>query len=193
MKCSFGLSDGNPAFQFLNLSSFAEQMLVHEHAIVKIREDMPLDRAALIGLDVHLEFVPMTVVSDIAIAWDMVRNADRPNGGMLFDTWHFFRGTPDFGVLAQVGQFIWPTVQAYTRVDVVVPGVQPEGTGLFRALTLGVSYLPFRWTNRARAAVELTHALDGITRSLVEPGTGLGLLPSNDPQTVLRVQLTFGF
>lgn len=38
--------------QFANLSSFAEQMLVHEHAIVKIREDMPLDRAALIGCGV---------------------------------------------------------------------------------------------------------------------------------------------
>ena len=44
--------DGAPAFQFLHLSSFAEQMLVHEHAIVKIREDMPLDRAALIGCGV---------------------------------------------------------------------------------------------------------------------------------------------
>jgi S-(hydroxymethyl)glutathione dehydrogenase/alcohol dehydrogenase len=44
--------DGTPAFQFLNLSSFSEMMLVHEHAIVKIREDMPLDRAALIGCGV---------------------------------------------------------------------------------------------------------------------------------------------
>ena len=35
--------------QFANLSSFAEQMLIHEHALVKIRDDMPLDRAALIG------------------------------------------------------------------------------------------------------------------------------------------------
>ncbi|MDE1174159.1 MAG: Zn-dependent alcohol dehydrogenase [Parvibaculaceae bacterium] len=35
--------------QFLNLSSFAEQMLIHEHACVAIRKDMPLDRAALIG------------------------------------------------------------------------------------------------------------------------------------------------
>ena len=35
--------------QFLNLSSFAEQMLIHEHACVPIRKDMPLDRAALIG------------------------------------------------------------------------------------------------------------------------------------------------
>jgi S-(hydroxymethyl)glutathione dehydrogenase / alcohol dehydrogenase len=38
-----------PIAQFLNLSSFAEYMLVHEHAIAKIREDMPMDRAALIG------------------------------------------------------------------------------------------------------------------------------------------------
>ncbi len=43
---------GAPVFQFLNLSSFAERMLVHEHAIVKIRQDMPLDRAALIGCGV---------------------------------------------------------------------------------------------------------------------------------------------
>ncbi len=38
-----------PIHQFLNLSSFAELMLIHEHALVKIREDMPFDRAALIG------------------------------------------------------------------------------------------------------------------------------------------------
>jgi len=38
--------------QFANLSSFAEQMLVHEHALLKIREDMPLDKAALIGCGV---------------------------------------------------------------------------------------------------------------------------------------------
>ena len=44
--------NGAPIWQFLDLSSFAEQMLVHEHAIVKIRKDMPLDRAALIGCGV---------------------------------------------------------------------------------------------------------------------------------------------
>ena len=38
-----------PMMQYLNLSSFAEQMLIHEHACVAIRPDMPLDRAALIG------------------------------------------------------------------------------------------------------------------------------------------------
>lgn len=34
--------------QFLNVSVFAENMLVHEHTLVNIRPDMPLDRAALI-------------------------------------------------------------------------------------------------------------------------------------------------
>ncbi|MEK9822473.1 MAG: Zn-dependent alcohol dehydrogenase [Gammaproteobacteria bacterium] len=43
---------GEELVQFADLSSFAEMMLVHEHAIVKIREDMPLDRAALIGCGV---------------------------------------------------------------------------------------------------------------------------------------------
>jgi len=43
---------GEAVHQFLNLSSFAEQMLIHEHALVKVRKDMPLDRAALIGCGV---------------------------------------------------------------------------------------------------------------------------------------------
>jgi len=44
--------NGEVIHQFLNISSYAEKMLLHENAIVKIREDMPLDRAALIGCGV---------------------------------------------------------------------------------------------------------------------------------------------
>ena len=40
---------GKPVAQMLNLSAYAEQMLVHEHACVAIDRDMPLDRAAIIG------------------------------------------------------------------------------------------------------------------------------------------------
>lgn len=43
---------GNRLMQFADLGSFSELMLVHEHSIAKIREDMPLDRAALIGCGV---------------------------------------------------------------------------------------------------------------------------------------------
>ena len=44
--------DGEEVHQFLHLSSFAEQLLIHEHALVKINPEMPLDRAALIGCGV---------------------------------------------------------------------------------------------------------------------------------------------
>ncbi len=44
--------NGSPVFQFLNISSYAEKMLLHENAVVKIRDDMPFDRAALIGCGV---------------------------------------------------------------------------------------------------------------------------------------------
>jgi len=46
------LWQGQPVAQFANLSAYAEKMLVHQNAIVKIRDDMPLDRAALIGCGV---------------------------------------------------------------------------------------------------------------------------------------------
>ena len=38
--------------QFANLSAYAEKMLVHENGLVKVRDDMPLDRGALIGCGV---------------------------------------------------------------------------------------------------------------------------------------------
>ncbi len=41
--------DGSIVNQMLNLSAFAEQMLIHEHACVRIDPEMPLDRAAVIG------------------------------------------------------------------------------------------------------------------------------------------------
>jgi S-(hydroxymethyl)glutathione dehydrogenase/alcohol dehydrogenase len=44
--------NGSPVNQFANLSAYAEKMLVHENALVKVKNDMPLDRAALIGCGV---------------------------------------------------------------------------------------------------------------------------------------------
>ena len=42
-------ADGTPIAQMLNLSAFAERMLIHEHACVAIDKEMPLDRAAVLG------------------------------------------------------------------------------------------------------------------------------------------------
>jgi S-(hydroxymethyl)glutathione dehydrogenase / alcohol dehydrogenase len=43
---------GKPVRQFSDLSTYAEKMLLHENALVKITNEIPLDRAALIGCGV---------------------------------------------------------------------------------------------------------------------------------------------
>jgi len=45
-------SDGKPLDQFADIGGYAEQLLLHENAVVKIPDAMPLDRAALIGCGV---------------------------------------------------------------------------------------------------------------------------------------------
>jgi sugar phosphate isomerase/epimerase len=49
------------------------------------------DRAAEHGLLVHLEFLPWSAFPNLSSAWEVVRLADRPNGGVLVDTWHCAR------------------------------------------------------------------------------------------------------
>jgi sugar phosphate isomerase/epimerase len=57
------------------------------------------DRAAVFGAQVTLEFMPMLAVDSLAAAWSIVSGADRDNGGLVLDTWHFFRAGPDFATL----------------------------------------------------------------------------------------------
>jgi sugar phosphate isomerase/epimerase len=58
------------------------------------------DRAAHFGAQVHLEFMPGTAIVDVTTAMEVIETADRGNGGVLVDTFHFFRGNPDLGALA---------------------------------------------------------------------------------------------
>jgi len=60
------------------------------------------DLAAERGLAIDLEFSPLSSVSGISEAWQIVSDAGRPNGRILFDTWHFFRGDGDLATLATV-------------------------------------------------------------------------------------------
>jgi sugar phosphate isomerase/epimerase len=50
------------------------------------------DRAHGHGLLVHLEFMPWTQIATALDALAVVEAADRPNGGIMLDTWHHFRG-----------------------------------------------------------------------------------------------------
>lgn len=60
------------------------------------------DRAAEHGLLVHLEFLPWSRIPDLATAWQVVLGADRPNGGLMLDAWHYFRSGPDGALLRSI-------------------------------------------------------------------------------------------
>lgn len=60
------------------------------------------DRAARHDVRVHLEFTPFSGIPDLATAWEVVRTANRANGGLVFDTWHYLRGARDDDLLEQI-------------------------------------------------------------------------------------------
>jgi sugar phosphate isomerase/epimerase len=60
------------------------------------------DRAAAHDLRAAVEFVPWTRIPDLATAVAIVERAGRPNGGVMFDTWHHFRGGGTAADLAAV-------------------------------------------------------------------------------------------
>lgn len=60
------------------------------------------DRAADHGLLVHIEFLPWSKIPDLAAAWTIVRDAERPNGGIAVDSWHFFASDQNLVVLKEI-------------------------------------------------------------------------------------------
>lgn len=43
-------------------------------------------------IGIALEFLPWAELRDIRMAWEVVRRVNCPHGGLLIDTFHFFRG-----------------------------------------------------------------------------------------------------
>jgi sugar phosphate isomerase/epimerase len=60
------------------------------------------DRAAEHGLLVHLEFLPWSKIPDLESAVEIVRLADRDNGGIAVDSWHLVRSGSSLDRLAML-------------------------------------------------------------------------------------------
>lgn len=60
------------------------------------------DAAAAHDLLVAIEFVAFATITDVHTASEIVRLADRPNGGLMIDNWHHRRSTNDDAALASV-------------------------------------------------------------------------------------------
>lgn len=59
------------------------------------------DQAADHSVRLAIEFVPTGAISDFARALEVVERADRDNGGIMVDSWHFFRSGSSLDQLAR--------------------------------------------------------------------------------------------
>ena len=60
------------------------------------------ERANRHNLVVAIEFLPWSGIPDAETAWRVVEASGAPNAGVLLDSWHFFRGNPDFDALKAI-------------------------------------------------------------------------------------------
>lgn len=83
----------------------------HPHADLVEPFGALCDRAAEHGVLVGFEFLPYSHVRTLGQAWEVVAAANRPNGGITLDLWHWFRSgaTPDD--LAGIPASVITTVQ----------------------------------------------------------------------------------
>ncbi|MEX2202755.1 MAG: sugar phosphate isomerase/epimerase family protein [Actinomycetota bacterium] len=86
----------------LNMGDVNPSREMPPHELAAERFAAICDRAAEHGLQVALEFLPWSGIPDAATAWDIVRTAGRPNGGINLDVWHHFRGAADDDMLRAI-------------------------------------------------------------------------------------------
>ena len=84
------------------------------------------DRAAERGLLVAMEFIPHSGIRDMLVGWDIVNGAARPNGGLIFDTWHFHRGGTPHEAITTVPPEKWYTLQLSDAAATAWPEVAKE-------------------------------------------------------------------
>jgi sugar phosphate isomerase/epimerase len=116
----------------LNVGDLSEPGAGPPAALVIERFGELCDRAAASGTSVAFEFLPWTAIPDLRTAWGIVRLAARPNGGVLVDAWHYFRGHPEPDLLRSIPREHLVAVQ----LDDADPPVGPlaEDTMLRRRL-----------------------------------------------------------
>jgi sugar phosphate isomerase/epimerase len=69
-------------------------------------------RVADAGHVLALEFAPVAGITDLASALAVVGPAGFESAGIVFDTWHFYRGRPDFELLSTLthGEIKWTQI-----------------------------------------------------------------------------------
>lgn len=113
-------------------------------------------KAVTAGIRVDLEFIPMWGIPSLSLAWDIVRQTDAPNAGILFDTWHFFRGDADLDLLDSIPAGVIRTVQLADGRR------EPQGSSLFEDC-LRYRMLPGQGDLDLQAVLRRLAAKGGVT------------------------------
>jgi sugar phosphate isomerase/epimerase len=74
----------------------------HERAALVDALGSVTERATKRGISLTVEPMPISSIYSLADGWDLVKAINSPNLGLTFDTWHFWRATPDLELLAQI-------------------------------------------------------------------------------------------
>jgi sugar phosphate isomerase/epimerase len=99
-------------------------------------------RAAIEGLRCDLEFIPVFGVSNLRMAWDILRHVDAANSGLVFDFWHYMRSSPDEALLRSIPGEKITAVQLCDATAVVPPGMSVAYDGLNNRLAPGEGDFP---------------------------------------------------
>jgi sugar phosphate isomerase/epimerase len=83
------------------------------------------DQAAALGIVMHIEPFAWSGIATLGAAAAIVGAADRPNGGIILDTWHHVRG-PDRGVLDPVAADLIVAVQISDPADESLPSLRED-------------------------------------------------------------------
>jgi sugar phosphate isomerase/epimerase len=96
---------------------FFDEGAVHLHELVSSFA-AACDSAKARGLRVDLEFIPTWGISELPLAWDIVKTAGRANAGICVDTWHLQKGSSDFERdMALLGQIPAERLRTIQLVD----------------------------------------------------------------------------
>lgn len=99
------------------------------------------ESAAARDIQVDLEFIPMWGLPDLQTAWSVLSAHKPVNSSILFDTWHFFRGNPDMGILDTLPSGTIQTLQLADAMP-VSPGMSLLDECLNYRIEPGAGILP---------------------------------------------------
>ncbi len=98
------------------------------------------------------------------------------------------------GFYSTFGYWIGTHFFPYLRFDLVYRGNDPEALENYAAPGIGVSYYPFKWSNRIRFTLEYNILPATLNNTPVQPDGQLGLVESNfGGQQFIMFQAQFGF